>query len=75
MDHMSLRLAVASFAMETQCGNMLQLRESYEQVDCNHLNILIRIEFQEGELKLLLTVTMVSLRLFWIFSLLFIPQD
>ena len=41
MDHMSLRLAVASFAMETQCGNMLQLRESYEQVDCNHFNILI----------------------------------
>ena len=32
MDHVSLRLAVATFALETQCGNMTQLRDSYDQV-------------------------------------------
>ena len=32
MDHVSLRLAVATFALETQCGNMTQLRDSYHQV-------------------------------------------
>ena len=32
MDHLNLRQDVSDFALETQCDNIQQLRESYEQV-------------------------------------------